>query len=154
MKLNPSELLEYQPNRYPFLMIDVVEEVVPGESARGFKNLTWNEWYFPPHFPGNPNLPGALQLEAMAQLLTVAITTLPGMKGKVTHALSHKVSFHREVIPGDRLDLETTVISWQRGIAKGSALGKVGGIIACKAEMVITIPEIFKEFLPGSKLHE
>ena len=80
-------LQEYQPNRYPFLMIDHVDEVVPGESARGYKNLTLNDWFFPQHFPGNPNMPGALQLEALAQMLTVAITTLPGNKGKVTHAI-------------------------------------------------------------------
>ena len=151
MRLNPVELLEYQPNRYPFLMLDVVEEVIPGKSARGFKNLTWNEWYFPQHFPGNPNLPGALQLEAMAQLLTVAITTLPGLKGKVTHALSHKVSFHQEVVPGDKLELEVLVDSWTRGIAKGHAVGKVHGVIVCKAEMTITIPEILEAFLPTAR---
>jgi 3-hydroxyacyl-[acyl-carrier-protein] dehydratase len=154
MKLSPAELLEYQPNRYPFLMLDIVEDFSPGKFARGYKNLTWNEWYFPQHFPGNPNLPGVLQLEAMAQLLTVAITTLPGMKGKITHALSHKVSFHREVLPGDRLELEANVIEWKRGIAKGSAIGKVNNNLACKAEMVITVPDIFKEFLPNSNVHE
>jgi len=149
MKLGPVELLSFQPNRYPFLMIDVVEDVEPGQYARGFKNLTWNEWYFPKHFVQNPNLPGALQLEALAQMLTVAITTLPGLAGKVTHALSHKVSFHREIIPGDRLDIETQVLSWSRGIAKGIGNAKVGNEIACKAEMVITIPEILREYLPN-----
>jgi 3-hydroxyacyl-[acyl-carrier-protein] dehydratase len=148
MKLSPSELLEYQPNRYPFLMIDVVEEVVPGESARGFKNLTWNEWYFPPHFPGNPNLPGVLQMEAFSQLMTVAITTLPGLKGKVPLGLSYKIDMHREIIPGDRLDLETHVLSWKRGIAKGTGIGKVNGQIASTAEITISIPEILKAFLP------
>jgi 3-hydroxyacyl-[acyl-carrier-protein] dehydratase len=154
MRLEPVELLEYQPNRYPFLMIDVVEEVVPGKFARGYKNLTWNEWFFPQHFPGNPNLPGALQLEAMAQMLTVTITTLPGLRGKVTHALSHKVSFHREIKPGDKLELETKLVSWQRGIARGIGVGTVNKEIACKAEMVITIPEILKEFLPNTKANE
>ena len=66
--LNCIELQEYQPNRYPFLMIDHVEEVIPGVSAKGYKNLTLNEWYFPKHFPGAPNMPGALQLEALAQM--------------------------------------------------------------------------------------
>ena len=129
-------------------MIDVVEEVVPGEYARGFKNLTWNEWYFPLHFPGNPNLPGALQLEALAQLLTVAITTLPGLQGKVTHALSHTVRFKREVIPGDRFDMVIHVESWSRGIARGQGVASVNGEIACEASMKITIPEILEEHLP------
>jgi len=129
-------------------MIDVVEEVVPGEYARGFKNLTWNEWYFPLHFPGNPNLPGALQLESLAQLLTVAITTLPGLQGKVTHALSHAVRFKREVIPGDRFDMVVHVESWSRGIARGQGVASVNGEIACEATMKIAIPEILEEHLP------
>ena len=66
--LNSVELLDYQPNRYPFLMIDHVSKVKPGFFAEGFKNLTSNEWFFPIHFPGNPNMPGALQLEALAQI--------------------------------------------------------------------------------------
>ncbi len=146
--LDGMELQAYQPNRYPFLMIDHVEEVIPGKSARGYKNLTLNEWYFPVHFPGHPNMPGALQLEAMAQMLTVAITTLPGLQGKVTHALQHTVRFRKEIKPGQRLDLFTEVISWKRGICKGKGTGYVQGDIACEAEMLITIPEILQQFLP------
>ena len=55
--LNFVELLDYQPNRYPFLFIDYVDEVVPGKFANGYKNLTLNEWFFPKHFPGAPNMP-------------------------------------------------------------------------------------------------
>jgi 3-hydroxyacyl-[acyl-carrier-protein] dehydratase len=149
--LSPQELLSFQPNRFPFLMIDHVSAVEPGKFASGHKNLTWNEWFFPLHFPGNPNVPGALQLESMAQLLTVVITTLPGMAGKVTHALSHKVRFRKEIIPGDRLDLYAELISWNRGIAKGRGWGKVSGEIACEAEMTITIPEILELHLPREK---
>jgi 3-hydroxyacyl-[acyl-carrier-protein] dehydratase len=146
--LNCVELLEFQPNRYPFLMIDHVDEVVPGKSAKGYKNLTNNEWYFPIHFPGGPNMPGALQLEALAQMLTVAITTLPGNRGKVTHALSHTVRFRKEVVPGDQFVIETEVISWKRGIAKGKGVGYTNGEVACEADMLITIPDILEEFLP------
>ena len=146
--LNCTELQKYQPNRYPFLMIDHVDEVVPGRFAKGYKNLSLNEWYFPIHFPDAPNMPGALQLEAMAQMLTVAITTLPGLQGKVTHALSHSIRFKREILPGERLEIETTVLSWSRGIAKGTGIGIVNGEVACEAEMMITIPEILETFLP------
>ncbi|MGE4280050.1 MAG: 3-hydroxyacyl-ACP dehydratase FabZ [Magnetospirillum sp.] len=146
--LDYRELQAYQPNRYPFLMIDMVEEVVPGQYAKGFKNLTLNEWYFPVHFPDGPNMPGALQLEAMAQMLTVAITTLPGLKGKVTHAMQHTVRFRREIVPGERLDLHCQVLSWKRGICKGKGVGTVKGEIACEADMMITIPEILEQYLP------
>ena len=146
--LNCVELQEYQPNRYPFLMIDHVDEVIPGKSARGYKNLTQNEWYFPIHFPGGPNMPGALQLEALAQMLTVAITTLPGNKGKVVHGLKHTVRFRKEVLPGEKFIIETKVISWKRGIAKGKGIAYTNGTIACEAEMVISIPDILEQYLP------
>ena len=149
--LNSLELLDYQPNRYPFLMIDYVTGVIPGKEANGYKNFTNNEWFFPIHFPGHPNVPGALQLEALAQMLTVAITTLPGNKGKATHALSHTVRFRREILPGERLSIETKVISWKRGICKGIGKGFVSEELACEAEMTITIPEILDQYIPKKK---
>ena len=146
--LNNKELLDFQPNRPPFLMIDHVTKVKPGEYAEGYKNLPEDEWFFPIHFPGNPNMPGALQLEALAQMLTVAITTLPGNKGMVTHAISHEVNFKKEVKPGDRMDINTKVISWKRGICIGYAVCKVKDDEVSNAEMKITIPEIFTKYLP------
>ena len=62
--------------------------------------------FFPIHFKDNPNVPGALQLEAMAQMLTVAITTLPGLKGKITNALEHNVKFKREIKPGEKINFK------------------------------------------------
>ena len=149
--LNCLELQAYQPNRYPFLMIDHVDEVLPGKYARGYKNLTMNEWYFPVHFPDGPNMPGALQLEALAQMLTVAVTTLPGLKGKVTHALQHTVRFRKEVLPGKKFEIDAQVISWNRGICKGRGIATVDGEVACQADMLITIPDILEQFLPASK---
>ena len=146
--LDEKELLLYQPNRPPFLMIDYVTEVSPGKYANGFKNLDEDEWFFPIHFPGNPNMPGALQLEALAQMLTVAITTLPDLQGKVTHAISHTVKFKKEVIPGRKYEIKTEINSWNRGICKGTGQGFTDGEVACEAEMMITIPEILKSFLP------
>lgn len=149
--LSAEELQAYQPNRYPFLMIDIVSEVEPGKYAKGHKNLTNNEWYFPIHFPGGANMPGALQLEAMAQMLTVAVTTQEGLKGKVTHALEHKARFRKEVLPGETLYLECFVDSWKRGICKGRGVGYTHNEVACEAEMLITIPEILEQFLPKKK---
>jgi 3-hydroxyacyl-[acyl-carrier-protein] dehydratase len=150
--LNCVELQKYQPNRYPFLMIDHVDEVSPGRYARGYKNLTLNEWYFPVHFPDGPNMPGALQLEALAQMLTVAITTLPGLAGKVTHALKHTVRYRKEVLPGTKFEIYTEVVSWNRGICKGRGIGYANGEVACEAEMMITIPEILDKYLPKNNV--
>ncbi len=148
ISLNSIELQDFQPNRYPFLMIDHVSRVIPGKIAEGYKNFTNNEWFFPVHFKGHPNVPGVLMLEAMAQMLTVAITTLPGNKGKVTHAISHEVNFKREINPGQRLDIKTKVNSWKRGLCNGVGIGYVDKKIVCEAKMLITIPEILSKFSP------
>ena len=149
--LNCVELQEYQQNRYPYLMIDHVDEVIPGKSAKGYKNLTMNEWFFPKHFPGAPNMPGALQLEALAQMLTIAITTLPGNKGKTTRFISTSLKFRKEIVPGDKLVIETKVNFWSRGVVKGVGTGYTKGTIACEAEMTITIPDILEQYLPKKR---
>ena len=102
---------------------------------------------FPKAFENNPNMPGALQLEAMAQMLTVAITTIEGLQGKITHALEHKVRF-KKVLPGDRLDIHTELISWKRGIGIGQGTCYVEGEEVSSAKMTITIPEILEQFIP------
>ena len=149
--LNCVELQEYQQNRYPYLMIDHVDEVIPGKSAKGYKNLTMNEWFFPKHFPDAPNMPGALQLEALAQMLTIAITTLPGNKGKTTRFVSTSLKFRKEILPGDKLVIETKVNFWSRGVVKGVGTGYTKGTIACEAEMTITIPDIIEQYLPKKR---
>ena len=83
IQLNHSEILEYQKNRFPYLMIDMATEVIPGESAKGFKNLTSNDWFFECHFEGDPNMPGMLQVEALVQMSALSVLTLPENKGKV-----------------------------------------------------------------------
>ena len=149
--LNYVELLEYQQNRYPYLMIDHVEEVIPGKSAKGFKNLTNNEWFFPKHFPGEPNMPGALQLESLAQMLTIAITTLPGNKGKTTRFVSNEMKYFKELVPGDKMLIETEVTFFKRGLVKGTGKAITDGEVATEANMTIIIPDIFNQFVPGKK---
>lgn len=149
--LNEEELKRFQPNSYPFLLIDRVTEVLPGKYAKGYKNLTNNEWYFPNHFPGDPNMPGCLQIEAMAQMLTIAITTMEGMEGKVVHGYKHSGTFHQEVRPGDRLEMEAQILFFRRGLCKGKVQGFIDGVLACELETTIIIPEIFNQFKPHYK---
>lgn len=149
--LNTEEIKKYQPNRYPFLLIDRVTEVIPGKSAKGYKNLTANEWFFPVHFPGDANMPGCLQVEAMAQMLTIAITTVDGMAGKIVHGYKHNGTFHKEVKPGNRLDMYAEVISFKRGLCRGKVKGYVDGELACELESTIIIPDVFKMFTPKTK---
>lgn len=149
--LNAEELKKYQPNRYPLLMIDYVTEVVPGKYAKGYKNLSNNEWYFPVHYPGDPNMPGCLQLEALAQMLTVAVLTLDGLAGKFVYALKHTIRYKKEIHPGDRFDIDAQVISFKRGVITGKVKGSVDGQICVEADMMIAIPDIFNQFIPEAQ---
>lgn len=152
--LNHEELKKYQPNRFPFLLIDRVTEVLPGKYAKGYKNLTNNEWFFPNHFPGASNMPGCLQIEAMAQLLTVAILTMDGLEGKVVHGYKHAGTFHKEVCPGDKLDMDAQIISFNRGLCKGKVKGVIDNELACELETTIIIPEIFNQYKPVRPVHK
>ena len=88
MKLNKEQILEYQQNRPPYLMIDFAEEVIPGKSAKGYKDFKEDEWFFKVHWPRDPNVPGMLQIEALVQMSALSILSLPGNKGKVMYLTS------------------------------------------------------------------
>lgn len=149
--LDGEELKKYEQIREPLLMVDYVTEVVPGKSAKGYKLFKEDEWFFPIHFPGEPNVPGAMQLEALAQMLTIAITTLPGLAGETTRFISFDMKCKKEVLPGDCLEIETEVLSWRRGICKGHGKGVVNGELVCESNMVITIPTVLEQYKPHSK---
>lgn len=151
LSLNAWELQRYQPNRYPFLLIDRVTKVMPGKYAKGYKNMTNNEWYMPVHFEGCPNMPGALQIETMAQMLTVALTTTEGMEGKEVHSYKHNATFYIPVTPGDRLDMEAVVLSFKRGLCKGNVKGYVDGQLACELDTVVFIPDELNKYKPKRK---
>lgn len=147
--LDARAIQRYQQNRYPLLFIDFVHEVIPGQSARGFKNFSFNEWYFPAHFEDEPNVPGFVQIESLTQMFLMTFLTLPGNQGKKTGFVSiDNARFKRKLIPGDRLDIEATLKSYRRGLAKGGAVGYRNGELACSAELVIVIPDILEEFRP------
>ena len=141
-------ILEYQQNRYPYLLVDYAEEVIPGISAKGYKNLTNNDWFFKCHFPSDPNMPGLLQVEAIVQLCALSILTLDGNKGKILYLTSlNNVKFSKKIVPGDRLDMDTRLLSFKRGIGKCTGAGLVKGKIACKANFTLVLPSVIKSFL-------
>ena len=146
LRLDLDGIHEYQQNRYPYLLIDIAEEVIPGKSARGYKNLTTDDWWFEVHFPCDPNMPGAMQMEAMVQLGALMVTTLPGNKGKVVYLSSANLKLIKKVIPGDRLDIETELLSWKRGMGKCSATGYVKGKKVCSLVFNIVMPHILAEY--------
>jgi len=147
MKLDIKGIHEYQQNRYPYLLVDIVEEVIPGVSAKGYKNLSINDWFFDCHFPGDPNMPGMLQIEAMVQLSALTILTLDGNKGEVAYLSSaSNLKWSRKVVPGDRLDMETKLVSFKRGIARNTGVGAVNGELTCKADFTLILPHIMDEY--------
>ena len=136
--LNKEEIKKIIPQREPFLMIDEVEEYVPGQSCIAYKNVDESEWYFKGHFPGNPIMPGVLITESLAQ--TVAILSLEENKGK--NALFggiDKLKFKKMVVPGDRLKLEVKIIKQKGPIGIGEALATVDGKVAAKGELTFAV---------------
>ncbi len=148
LSLNRDEIIEYQRNRDPYLMIDHATEVIPGISAKGFKDLKKDEWFFKCHWEGDPNMPGMLQIEAMVQMSALAIVTLPGNKGKVIYLASvDKVKFKKKVLSETRLYLETEINKWSRGVGKCKGIGKIENQIVCEAEFIITEPITLNKYI-------
>tara|TARA_B110000014_G_C20119970_1_gene593061 strand:- start:2535 stop:2990 length:456 start_codon:yes stop_codon:yes gene_type:complete len=147
MKLNKKEILDYQKNRHPYLMIDFAEEVIPGKSAKGYKDLPEDEWFFKVHWPEDPNMPGMLQIESLVQMSALSLLTMPGNKGKLVYLISaDKIKLQTKIIPKSRLIIETQVKSYNRGIAKCQGKGFVNNKIACSAEFTILLPHIIKNY--------
>ena len=146
MKLDLKEIHEYQQNRDPYLLIDYVDEVIPGKIANGFKDLK-DDWFFKVHWPSDPNMPGMLQVEAMIQMAALTILTMPNNKGEIVYLTSaNKLLFKKKIVPGDRLYLKTQLHSWKRGIAKCSGKGTINNKLACSAEFTLILPEKIKDF--------
>ena len=143
---------ECQQNRYPQLFIDSIVDVIPGVSARGFKNFTYNEWFFPSHFEDDPNVPGHIQIECLVQTFIMTFLCMDLYKGMKTNFVSiNNAYFKRKIIPGERLEIIATLDSFKRGIAKGSAESFIRDEIACSADLLITLPDVLESFKPRKK---
>ena len=128
-------------------MIDFAEEVIPGKSAKGYKDFKDDEWFFKVHWPSDPNVPGMLQIEALVQMSALSILSLPGNKGKVMYLTSaNNIKFIKKIIPNKRLYIETKVKSFKRGLAICEGLGLIEKQIACKAEFNLILPEEIKKY--------
>ena len=147
MKLNKEQILEYQQNRPPYLMIDFADEVIPGKSAKGYKDFKEDEWFFQVHWPNDPNVPGMLQIEALVQMSALSILSLPDNKGKVMYLTSaNNIKFIKKIIPNKRLYIETKIKSFKRGLAICEGSGFIEKQMACKAEFNLILPEEIKKY--------
>lgn len=149
--LDPMEIQTYQQNRFPCFFVDKIEEAVPGKSAKGYKNFTYNEWFFPAHFADEPNVPGFVQIETLAQVFLMTFLTLPENRGKKAAAVMSKAQFKKKIVPGDKLEIEAELFSYSRGLAKGKAVGYLNSEFACSAELTVAIPDIMNSFVPKAE---
>lgn len=151
-QLDINKIISCQRNRYPLLLIDKVVEFIPGKSAISVKNFSYNEWFFPAHFEGEPNVPGFILIESMVQSFIMTFLCQKKYAGKKTNFLNLKnAKFRKKILPGDTLKIKSILNSINRGLASGKSEGYVNGEFACSAEFTVTIPEIFKKFIPKNK---
>ncbi|MAN52011.1 MULTISPECIES: 3-hydroxyacyl-ACP dehydratase FabZ [Marinimicrobium] len=138
--MDVREIREYLPHRYPFLLVDRVVELVEGESIVAYKNISVNEEVFNGHFPQSPVFPGVMILEALAQASGIlgfkTMNKKPEDGSIYLFAGVDDVRFKRQVIPGDRLTLESRVVSVKRGIWKFECKATVDGVLAASANIL------------------
>ena len=144
MKLSKKQIIKIKKNRDPYLLIDYATKVVPGKSVEGYKILKKNEWFFKVHWPGDPNMPGMLQVEAMVQMSSLIIFTLPNISEKTLYlADSNNIKFFKKIVPGDKLKIVSKLISNSRGLYKFESEGYVKKKIACKNIVGINVITVY-----------
>lgn len=138
-----TEILKLLPHRFPFLLVDRVDEIERpstetrvGRKVRAVKNVTFNEPFFPGHFPHRPVMPGVLQIEAMAQTAALACVELSGPRMDVAIAAIDGARFRRPVVPGDTLEITAEVIKDRNSILVVKCEARVRGQVVCEAEIM------------------
>lgn len=143
MKLNVHQIRKILPHRYPFLLVDRVEDIEFGQRIHAIKNVTVNEPFFPGHFPEYPVFPGVLIMEALAQ--AAAILTFASASEEETKQAADDLylfagidnaRFKRPVMPGDRLELFAEMTANKRGIYKYKAVARVDGQVVAEADLM------------------
>ena len=138
---NINQILDIMPHRYPFLLVDKILSVKPGEKVRSIKNVTFNEPFFQGHFPEQPIMPGVLILEAMAQTGGfLVLNSIPNPETKLIYFSGINNSrFKKTVVPGDQIFFEAKLEKFRMGTCKISAIAKVDDELVCEAELLASI---------------
>jgi 3-hydroxyacyl-[acyl-carrier-protein] dehydratase len=138
--LDIKQIQEILPHRYPFLLIDRVDELIEGKSAKGIKNVSINEYFFQGHFPEEPVMPGVLIIEAIAQLGAIIVMSNPANKGKTAYFGGlDKVKFRHKVVPGDVLKIETEITKVKGHVGVGRGVAYVGDKRAAEGEFTFIL---------------
>jgi 3-hydroxyacyl-[acyl-carrier-protein] dehydratase len=138
--IEANEILNILPHRYPFMLVDRVLEIdLEAKRIVGIKNLTFNELFFQGHFPGQPVMPGVLQMEAMAQVAGILLNKMFGGEGKISFfAAIDNARFRRPVVPGDQLRMEIDVINAKPRLSKVHAKAFVGDKLVSEADLMFS----------------
>lgn len=141
MKMSLPQIQRYLPHRYPFLFLDRVDALVPNETIEAVKAVTANEELFLGHFPGNPILPGVIQIEAMAQagaLLAIMSGEEVNAERAIYIAGADALRFKRPIVPGDVMTIRAKVDKRRMAIWKMSGEIYVGDTLACSGKLTAT----------------
>jgi 3-hydroxyacyl-[acyl-carrier-protein] dehydratase len=138
MLLDTTGIQAILPHRYPFLLVDAIEEMEQWKRIVGIKNVTINESYFQGHFPGKPTMPGVLIIESMAQTGgLLLLKEVPDRENKLLYFVAiDNARFRRPVVPGDQLRIEMKVLAWRNGFCKLEGRASVNGELACEATLM------------------
>ncbi|MGH9717981.1 MAG: 3-hydroxyacyl-ACP dehydratase FabZ [Candidatus Acidiferrales bacterium] len=144
MLLDVNDIQKILPHRYPFLLIDGIEEMERWKRIVGIKNVTINENYFQGHFPGKPIMPGVLIIESMAQTGgLLLLQEVPDREKKLLYFVAiDNARFRRPVVPGDQLRLEVKVLAWRNGFCKFEGCATVQGEVAAEATLMCKMVDI------------
>ena len=143
-----KDILSLLPNKYPFIMIDHVNKILPGKSAQGYKTITTNDWFFQNISETNKIIPQSIQLECLEEMLIISMKSKKEFRNLATRFISAESKFYNNISPGNQLDLYAKVNYYARGILKGSGYSKINNKIICEATMVVSFPEIINKYLP------
>ena len=145
--MTAQEVMEVIPNRFPMFFVDRVEELDLEERIVATKNVAANESYFQGHFPGNPIMPGVLQVETMAQVGSIPLLMSPNFEGKIAFlAAVDKVKFRRNVVPGDVLTITVEIVKLRSvmGVGQGTITNQNGEKVS-EAKMTFIISDLEQE---------